>query len=96
MKKYEPLFEKPTMGLKRNHILRIPADKDLIDLVHKGIDKLAQGGYLEVKFPAYCRQALRVYSNMVLTNQVGLVFKPIKDKNKKSENENDYDENEND
>jgi len=64
------------MGKKKNHLLRIPADRDLIELVDRGIKALNEGGYMEITVPSFARQALRYYSQLCITKQIGLAFKP--------------------
>ena len=60
---------------KKNHLLRIPTDEDLLKLIDKGIAALNEGGYMEISVPSFTRQALRYYAQLCITKQVGLAFK---------------------
>jgi hypothetical protein len=79
MKDKTKIYEKPvigSMGLKKNKILRVPIDNDLMAQINKSITRLQESGLIEVSVTAFCRQALREYTRKCINERLGLVFEP--------------------
>lgn len=60
---------------KLNHrVGETKISRELADLINRAKARMEEGGYLEITMPNFLRQALRYYSELVLSGGVGLAF----------------------
>ena len=72
----ETKTNKETKHLKLNSsIPHIRISTELKELMDKAIAELNRDGYMEVTIQSFIRQAIRSWSNVCLTKQMGIGFK---------------------